>query len=156
MGFLTGESKSQSSSSNRAYDTLNNSFSPMLGYASQGAGGLSALLSGDTTGLDAYKKNMGYDWTLGQGLASTSAKAASAGSLDSGATLKALANYQTGLNNQYATNYMSGLSGLSNLGISAGNALSGAGQVSNSSQYSNPGLAALIGAAASAAAKGGM
>lgn len=156
MGFLTGGSKSSSQSYNKAYDTLNSSFSPLLGYANTGASGLASLLSGDTTGLDKYKSAMGYDWTLGQGLASTAANRANKGLSDSGATLKALANYQTGLNNQYNQNYMTGLTGLSQLGLSAGQALAGAGNVSNSSQSSNPGLGGLIGSIGGAIATGGM
>lgn len=156
MGFLTGESKSSSQSYNKAYDALNSAYSPLLGYANTGASGLSSLLSGDTTGLDKYKSAMGYDWNLGQGLASTVAGAASKGLSDSGATLKGLANYQTGLNNQYAQNYMSGLTGLSQLGLSAGNALAGAGQVSNSNSSQTQGIGGLLGSIGGAIATGGL
>ena len=156
MGFLTGESKSSSQSYNKAYDQLNSSLSPMLNYANTGASGLSSLLGGDTSGLDKYKSSMGYDWNLGQGLASQVAGQASKGLSDSGATLKGLANYQTGLNNQYASNYMSGLTGLSQLGLSAGNTLAGAGNVSNSESSQTQGIGGLLGSIGSSIATGGL
>jgi len=155
MGSLFGGSKSSSSSYNKAYDELNSSLSPMLGYATQGASGLSSLLSGNTTGLKNYENAMGYDWTLNNGLGSTYANAASKGLGDSGSTLKALASYQTGLNNTYADNYVNSLTGLSNLGLSAGNTISSAGNTSSSSSTSSPGISGLLGGLLSGVATGG-
>lgn len=150
MGSLFGSSKSKSG--NYAYDTINKSFTPLLGYAGEGAGGMSKLLGGDTSGLDTFKSAMGYDWNLGQGLASLVAGNSVKGLRNSGATLKGIADYQTNLNSKYGANYLDLLSNLSNIGLGAGSTLSNAGQWSTSK--TSAGLAPLIGAAGSIFAGG--
>lgn len=150
MGGLFGKSKSKSG--NYAYDTINKSFSPLLGYAGGGAGGMSKLLGGDTSGLETFKTNMGYDWELGQGLGGLVANNSVKGLRNSGATLKGIADYQTNLNSKYGANYLDLLANLSNLGLGAGSTLSNAGQWSKSSQ--SRGIAPLIGAAGSIFAGG--
>lgn len=152
MGSIFGGQKSKSKSENKAYGTINNWASPLLGYAGEGARGLSTLLGGDTSGLDAFKSGMGYDWELGQGTNSILSKAAAQGGLDSGATLKGLAKYQTGLNNSYAQNYINQLLGLSNIGATAAGTLTNAGQTSTSTQTSGGGLGGILGGLASNAA----
>lgn len=152
MGSLFGGQKSKSTSKNQAYGTINNWASPLLGYAKEGALGLSSLLGGDTTGLDKFKSSMGYDWELGQGQNSIAAKALSQGLGDSGATLKGLAKYQTGLNNSYAQNYINQLLGLSNIGATAAGTLTNAGQTSTSTQSGGGGIGGILGGLASNAA----
>jgi len=155
MSSLFGGSKSKSTSDNQAYGTINQWASPLLGYTQEGASGLSALLGGDTTGLDKFKKAMGYDWEEEEGVDSFMSQRASVGGLDSGATLKGLADYQTGLNNQYSTNYMNQLLGLSGIGTDAASALTSAGQknVSTSTQKAN--IVGTIGKVGSAMASSG-
>ena len=141
MGGLMGGTKSKSY--NKAYDQIKEWASPLMGYAQEGAGGLSALLGGDASGLNTFKNNMGYNWELNQGTGDIMAKRAAVGGLNSGATLKGLANYQTGLNNQYANTYMSNLLGLSNVGMNAANTLTSAGQYSKSK--TSAGIGGLLG-----------
>ncbi|TXH13745.1 MAG: hypothetical protein E6R03_10760 [Hyphomicrobiaceae bacterium] len=150
MGKLFGGSKSKSG--NYAYDAIKGAFSPLLGYTGEGAGGLSALLKGDTSGLERFKGAMGYDWDLGQGVAGLAARNLSKGLGNSGATLKGLADYQTGLNSKYASSYLDALSGLTQTGLSAGQTLAGAGQWSTGK--TTQGLAPLLGAAGSIFAGG--
>lgn len=152
MGSILGGSKSKSTSENQAYGDIKNWASPLLGYTGQGAQGLSALLGGDTSGLDAYKSAMGYDWELGQGTNNLLAKQAAVGGLDSGATLKGLAKYQTGLNNQYGTNYLQNLLGLSGIGTDAAQTLTTAGQKNTSTSKQAGGLGGVLGGLASNAA----
>lgn len=152
MGGIFGGSKSKSTSKNQAYGTINNWATPLLGYAQEGASGLSSLLGGDTSGLDSFKSAMGYDWDLDRGTGDIIAKRAAAGGLDSGATLKGLANFQTGLNNSYAQNYINQLLGLSNIGATAAGTLTNAGQTSTSTQSSGGGLGGVLGGLASNAA----
>ena len=150
MGSLFGGSKSKSY--NKAWDQINSSMSPLLGYASKGASGLDALLGGNTTGLDNFKKSMGYDWSLGQGLASVVAGNAVKGLRNSGATLKGLADYQTNLNSKYGANYLDLLTNLTQTGMNAGQLMTSAGQYSKSS--TSAGLGPLLGAAGSIFAGG--
>jgi hypothetical protein len=141
MGGLFGGSKSKSY--NKAYDQIKGWASPLLGYAGEGAGGLSDLLSGDASGFNTFKSNVGYDWNLNQGTNDILAQRAAVGGLDSGASLKALANYQTGLNNQYLGNYMGGMTDLAGIGTNAASILTSAGQVQKSK--SSPGIAGGLG-----------
>lgn len=153
MSSLFGGSKStqSSTSSNQAYPQLSTAFSPVLDYTQQGGQGIQKLLSGDTSGLDAYKKGMGYDWAQQQGATGVVANQASKGLRDSGSTLKALSKYQSGLDNQYASDYLSQLFNFSNLGLQAGNTISGAGNVTKSTgnSSSNEGIGKTIGSIAS-------
>jgi len=153
MSSLFGGSKStqSSTSSNQAYPQLSQAFSPVLDYAQQGGSAIQKLLGGDTTGLDAYKQGMGYDWAQQRGATGVVANQASKGLRDSGSTLKALANFQSGLDNQYSTNYLSNLFNFSGLGLQAGQAISGAGNVSTSTGNSstNEGIGKTLGSVAS-------
>lgn len=154
MSSIFGGSKQKSSSSNQAYSTIANAYTPLLSYVSDGASGLASLLSGDSSGLDAYKTATGYDATAEQGSTGITDNAAAGGLLRSGATSKALQNYGTTLSNQYATNYASQLATLAGLGLSAGSTLTSAGSTSSSSGSSKNGISSLLGAAASGTAAG--
>ena len=155
MGSLFGGSKSKSTSENQAYGAINSAFSPLFQYAGQGASGMSALLSGDATGFNKYKDAVGYDWEQNRGMDNIASKYAKIGGLDSGATLKALASFQSGLDNQYASTYLDKLLGMSSIGTSAGQLVTQAGQKSTSSSRSSPGLGGLLGAGLSGLASGG-
>lgn len=156
--FGGSKQKSTSSSSNQAYDYIKNTFSPLTSYAGTGAEGISRLLGGDSSGFDAYKKATGFDGLIQEGSRGITGNAAAGGLLRSGGTGKALVNYGNTMQNQYADNYLQRLLGLSGLGMNAGQLISGAGNVSNSTQTSKskPGLGGLIGGIASGVATGGM
>lgn len=141
MSKIFGGSKS--SSSNRAYDSINSSFSPLFGMASTGADSLMKLLGGDSSGFDAYKKATGFDFASGRGIGAVTAGNAARGLLNSGSTAKGIAEFSTGLQNQYADNYMQRLLGLSDIGLKAGGLVTGAGQTSSSK--SKPGIGKFLG-----------
>lgn len=152
MSSIFGGSKQKSSSSNQAFGTINNAFSPLLGYASEGAKGLSALLGGDTSGLDTYKRTTGFNTELGQGLQDVTNASAAKSLLRSGASGKALVQYGNDLSQRYAGNYMDRLLGLAGLGNTAGSILAGAGSTSTSSGKSKNGMGSFLGSAAGAIA----
>jgi len=151
MSSLFGGSKSKTE--NQAYGAINSAFSPLFQYAGEGASGMSALLGGDATGFNKYKDAVGYDWEQERGGDNVMSKFAQIGGLDSGASLKGLASFQSGLDNQYASTYLDKLLGMSSVGTSAGQLVTQAGQKSTSS--SSPGLGGLVGAGLSGWASGG-
>src|SRR5271166_5128232 len=112
------------------------------GTAQQGTGALASLLGfgGDPSAvLKSLQNTPGYQFTLGQGTSNVDRNAAATGSLNSGNTDKAVADYTTGLaNNTYqnAVNNLQPYLGLQ--GQTAGNigSLSGqeAGQLSQNQQ----------------------
>lgn len=159
FGGSKQKSQSTSTSGNKAYDTISNAYSPLLGYASQGAQGLSALLGGDASGFNAYKNATGFNGAAEQGSRGITGNAAAAGLLRSGSTSKALQAFGDTLQNNYANQYMQQLLGQANLGFQAGNLISGAGNYSTgqstSKGSSKPGIGGFLGALASGAAAGG-
>lgn len=145
MSSIFGGSKQKSTSYNKSYDTINQNFSPLFGYAGEGAGGLSKLLAGDSSGFDAYKKATGFDFAAEEGSRGITGNAAARGLLRSGSTGKALTRYGTELQNQYAGNYMDRLLGLSDVGLKAGGLVSNAGLFSESSGKSKKGMGKFLG-----------
>jgi len=145
MGKIFGGSKSKSKSYNRSYDQINSAFSPLFGYAGQGAGGLAALLGGDSSGFDAFKKATGFDATAEMGSRGITGNKAASGLLRSGSTAKALQAYGDTIQNQFASDYMNKLLGLSGIGMQAGGLVTQAGQVSESKSKSKPGLGGFLG-----------
>jgi hypothetical protein len=158
MSKIFGGSKSTqtSTSSNRAYDTVNQSLSPLIGMAGTGANALQALLTGDRSGFDAYKGATGYDAIAEQGSRGITGNAAAGGLLRSGSTGKALQAFGTNLQNTFANNYMDRLLQQAGLGFNAANALTAAGNTASSTgtSKSKPGLGGLIGGFASGIAGG--
>ena len=152
---LFGGSSSSSKSENKAFQQIKDWATPLMAYAGQGAGGMSSLLGGDTGGFDAFKSGVGYDWNLGQGTNDILAQRAAVGGLDSGATLKGLAKYQTGLNNQYLDQYFGGLNSLIGSGNTAAGTLTNVGQVNTSKSKSGGGLGGILGGAIGTIATGG-
>jgi len=155
MGMaLTGGSKSKSTSTaeNQAYGLLKDQFSPMLGQANTGSNALSALLSGDLSGLNAYKKATGFDAMAEAGSRGITGNAAASGLLRSGSTGKALQAYGNQVQGQAANSYMDRLLQQANLGFQAGGLLAGAGNKSTqeSSSKKKDGLGGLMGSAMSA------
>jgi hypothetical protein len=152
MSSIFGGSKQTSSSSNKAYDSINSSFSPLFGLAGQGADGIMKLLGGDSSGFDAYKNATGFDFAAEQGSRGITGNAAARGLLRSGSTGKALVGYGNDMQNQYAGNYMDRLLGVSGLGMDAGKLVAGAGQTSTSKSKSKPGIGGFLGQIAGGAA----
>lgn len=152
MGFLTGGSKSSSSSGNLAYGDLKGTFSPV---ASQGATANNYIanllgLGGDAAAQGAFQNflgNTGYNFQLQQGQRAITSSAAAQGSLNSGATLKALTKYGQNLGSNYFQQYLQNLSGVANTGLQAGQLIAGAGQTSQSKEKSSEGFGSIIGGA---------
>jgi hypothetical protein len=166
MGFLRSKSKSQqtassqSQTSNRAYDTLSEAYSPILGTAGKVNSALSDLL-GLNGGGDAfanYRNSTGYDFMFNEGSRAITNNRAAGGLLNSGGTLKALTKYGQNTGAQYFNQYLAQLMGLRGGADQAANILAGAGGTSSSSSQSQgtstsrEGLGGLIGGLASAAA----
>ncbi len=132
FGGSDSQSSQSSDSYNKAYDAISGSLSPLLGYAQQGASGLTNFLAGDTSGFDRFKRMTGFDQTADYGSRGITGNAAASGLLRSGSTSKGLANYGAQINNQFANNYMDRLLGQAQLGFNAANSIGQAGQVSHS------------------------
>lgn len=157
MSGIFGGSKqsSSSTSSNRAFDTLNAGLGGVVGNAATGTNALQALLTGDTSGFNAFKNATGYNAAAEAGSRGITGNAAAGGLLRSGGTGKALASFGANLNQQFAGNYMDRLLGLANTGLQAGGVLAGAGQTSQSTQKSSskPGIGGFLGQVASGVAR---
>lgn len=128
----------KSKTSNKAYDQLNSTFSPLEAQAGTGANALASLLSGDASGFNNFKAATGFDGAAEAGSRGITGNAAASGLLRSGSTGKALENYGVGLQNQYSNDYMNHLLQQAQLGLGAGQLISGAGQVTKSSD--KPGI----------------
>lgn len=132
-----GGGTSRSSSSNRAFDFLQNTYG---GQAQQGVQSSNALgnllgLNGDAeqgNGFQNYLNSAGYKFNLQQGQNAITSSNAASGLLNSGSALKGLAKYGQGLASNYLQQYMAQLSGLSGQGLQAGSLIGGAGQQSSS------------------------
>lgn len=153
MGFLGGGSKQTSSQSNQNNGLLTSQLGSTLGLAGNAANALNAFQSGDTSGFDAFKKAMGFDFAAKQGTDGVMGSAAARGLLRSGSTGKALVNYGQNLADQYGQNYLSNLLNMGQLGVSAGNTLANAGQTSSSTQKSKGGLGGFLGGVVGGIAK---
>lgn len=156
MSRILGGSKQKhtSTTSNQAFDTINQAFSPMLSQGVAGANALSALLGGDTSGLRQYQNATGFDAAAEAGSRGITGNAAASGLLRSGGTGKALQAFGQDLQNQYTNQYIDRLLQQANLGLNAGGLLANAGQqhTSQGKSSSKKGLGGLIGAAASGVA----
>lgn len=129
-------SHSESHDSNLAYPAISSALTPALGYTTQGGNMIANLLGlsggpAQTAGLENFAHSGGMDFLREQGNRQITSNQASKGLLDSGDTLKAEEKYGQGLGSTYLNQYMQSLTGLSNLGLGAANAMSGAGEVKN-------------------------
>lgn len=137
FGGGSSDSQSQQHSWNKAYPMLSSALGSSVDYVPQSGSAISSLLSGDTSGFNNYKKATGYDFANNQGVNGIMTNMRAQGLGNSGAALKALANFGEGLQSQYANNYLSNLFNLGSLGTSAAQVLSGAGQESTGSSTSH-------------------
>lgn len=145
MSKIFGGSKSSGQSSNKAYDSVNSAFSPLMANAATGANSLNALLSGDTSGFQTFKNVGGFDAQAEQGSRGITGNAAASGMLRSGSTGKALTSFGNNIQNQWLNQYMDKLLQQSNMGFQAGNLLTSAGNTSTQTSNQNNGLSGLIG-----------
>jgi len=152
MSKVFGGSKSQSTSSNRAYGQLSSTFSPVAGQTANANNLVMQLLGGDNSGLEAYKTAVNSDFELDRGLGAINSSSAGRGVLRSGARDKAAAEFQTNLGNRYADNYIQKLLGVGQQGLQAGGIIAGAGQVGESSSKSKPGIGKFLGQVVAGAA----
>ncbi len=96
--------------------------------ALQGFLGLGGDPAATQKAFDNYLNSTGYQFTRQQGLDAATQSKAAAGMLGSGATLKALDAYGTGLASQYGQQYVDNLGSVANRGANSANALAGQGQ----------------------------
>ena len=131
MGF--NKSSQKSTSSNQAYGFLKDQLGGSVSSVGNSIGGIQDLLSGNTSGFDAFKRAIGFDQTMADGMAGITGAGAARGMLRSGSTSKALASYGQQLQNQSAGEYIKNLLGMGQLGLGAASTIGGAGNTSESS-----------------------
>jgi hypothetical protein len=132
FGGKRAQSQESSESYNKAFEPISQAFSPMLGFAQQGAQGVSDFLGGNTAGFDRYKANTGFDYLLGRGLDNVNSAQAGRRMFNSGATAKGLQEFGSGLTQTYADKYIANQMGLAGLGTSAAQMLGATGTTSKS------------------------
>lgn len=131
MSFLTG---SPAKSSNQAYGYLQNSLGGDVTNGNNANNALAGLLGvgGDPTaaasGYQNFLNSSGYQNVVNSSNRGVTDSAAARGLLQSGSTLKALQSNSANLGQNYFSNYLSQLGGLSSTGLQAGSVIGGAGQ----------------------------
>ena len=136
MGFSKSKQRSESQSSNQAFPFLQDTLGGAVGSVGSSIDSIRALLSGDTSGFDAYKGATGFNDILSRGLQGVTNAGAAGGLLRSGSTGKALMNYGQELQQQSAQNYIQNLLGIGQMGLGAGQTIASAGPKSTSNQTS--------------------
>lgn len=150
MSSLLGGNSSgkQSSSSqtgiyNQAYQPLTSALTPTVNTGANATSLLSQLLgvngpsAAGNTALNNFQASSGFQNQLDQGTKAITNNAATAGLLNSGATLKGLDTYGQGLAQQSFNNYLSQLTGVGTQGQQAASTLASSGGVTNTSSTSN-------------------
>lgn len=148
MGSLFGGSKSSSSSSNQAYNFLQDKLGGSVGSVGTGMGAISDFLGlggADGTaragaGLQNYMNSTGFQNLLDTSTKAITGSAAAKGLFQSGATGKAINANANQLAQQSAQNYLGNLQGLTQLGLGAAGTVANAGQTSTSKGKSNNGI----------------
>ena len=128
---------SSSVSGNSAYPAISSAFTPALGYLTQGGSMMGNLLGlnggqAQTQGLQNWANSGGYNFLMNQGIDTVNSNMYSRGLGASGADMKALENYRSGLASTYLNQYMNNLLDFSKLGLGAGGVMSDAGRFNNS------------------------
>ncbi len=90
-----------------------NQYAQVLGLQGGGEGGLGG------PDFSSFFKSPGYEFRLGEGVKAVERSAAARGSLQSGATMKAIQRYGEGLASQEYGRYIESLSGLAGMGLGA-------------------------------------
>lgn len=131
--------QSQSSGSNVAFNRAYGDISAGLGSMPFDAyrSGTSAIMNELSGGYDAYRQNTGFDFMRLLGLNRVGGAASGRGIFNSGATLKALQEYDNNYNQQFYQNYLNNLFAQAQLGNQGIAQLSGAGGVSSGQSQSS-------------------
>jgi hypothetical protein len=152
MSFLKPK-PATSTSSNKAYDKINSTYSPVMQQGVGAGNFMSGLLgvpggdaSGANAGFEGYKRMAGYAPALSELQRGVVGGAAAKGLLNSGASKRALLKVGANLDNSMFQNYFQNLAGLGGMGLQAGGLVTNAGQTS-SSQGGGPSTAGAIGSA---------
>lgn len=133
--FGGSKNKSQSNSYNQAYNYLNGALSPAVSAGAGAIGAENQLLTSDQSNSPAfqnYLNSTGYNFQLKQGDQAITNNAAVKGMLNSGATAKALTNYNQGQAGTAYQNYLGDLGNVATQGLGAAGTIAGAGGVSSS------------------------
>jgi len=128
----------QAAASNNAlqsqiYNSNKDLIQPTVDRGNQAADELSGFLGlgGDPAKTQAafntYLNSTGYQFERGQGIDAASQSKAAEGLFNSGAALKALDDYGTGVAQKYGQQYVDNLGGIATRGVNGVNALTGAG-----------------------------
>lgn len=131
MGFL--KPKQQKTPTNQFADYLKNAFSGTVEAGNRGTNFLSSLLTGSgdtgaaTAAFNQYKDQAGFAPALRQLSQRLTGQGAASGILNSGPTARRLQQSGAELNQSMFGNFLQQLSGLSGLGMQAGNVIGGAG-----------------------------
>lgn len=134
----SGQNQSTSTSSNQAYPMLSTALSGQVSNGAAANNGLSSMLGlgGDPTAQNQafqnFQNSTGYQFGLNQGSQAVSQNAAVKGTLNSGATAKALDTYGQNYANTQYQNYTNLLTGQQNAGTQAAATIGSTGQTSNS------------------------
>ena len=158
--FGGSKQKSESSSSNRAFDLMQSTYAPQMSTGTRSNDLVASLLGvgGDpaagAAALDNWNKSTGYDFLMDSGSRAITGNMASKGLLNSGATAKALTTFGQNLASTQFSGYLDKLLGLSEQGMKGGALVSGAGGTSQSRGTGNskPGMSAFLGQMAAPAA----
>jgi hypothetical protein len=154
MGDLLGGGGSEQESKNLAYPWIKDNFGTTgAGAFNAGTGMVGNILGlgGDPAAgkaaLNQWWDSSGGNFLMDKGVDDITAKMAKLGLTKSGAAMKGLEDYRQGLAstklNEILQNYM----GLGKMGLSAGDLVANAGQVSKGSSGGGGGLGSLLGAA---------
>lgn len=146
MSGIFGGSKSSSSSSNVNRNFLNSAYGGSTAATGTSINSLQALLGGDASGFRRFADAIDLSGQMEMGGRGITSSGAARGLLRSGATGKALVNYEQMMENQAANQYMQQLLGVGQLGLGAGQIIADAGKTSSEKSRSKPGLGGLIGA----------
>lgn len=148
---LFGGSKNSSSSSNRFADQINQQFSPMIAPGVQSMGAAANILGlggpeARSSALSNWWDSSGGDFLLNQGLDDVDAMYRSKGLANSGAAMKEMENYRSGLASTKLGEGMSQLTDLSRLSLGAGGLIANTGQQSQGTGKNNNGIGGFLGA----------
>jgi hypothetical protein len=143
MGFgkskqnSTNNSQQTSESRNQAYPFIQQQLGDQVGNVGRSSNAIANLLglngaSGQDEGFKNFRDSGGYNFIQGEGIKGIEGSMAARGLLGSGAALKGISNYSSGLASQYLDKYMSQLFGLNNSGLQSAQIISGAGNTANS------------------------
>jgi len=152
-------STSTSTSMNQAFPWLMGNIGPSALYNyNDSTSHLNDVFAG---GFDDYKKQIGYDFLMDEGIDKVGGAFSGKGVYNSGAAGKALTQYGQNLNKTTYNDFIDRLLGRAQVGLGGANAISGAGGFARSDSQSSgignstPGIAGFIGTLLGAAAKGG-